>query len=168
MRATPPPPFPWFFSFLCVSTVVITLCSLLQFSPRYLHSIFLFKVFIHFHFILHSSLFLIFPPRPLYSRLQHPTTQTQPVLRESELLKALLLPFPPRRDGKEGTEAGMRLDERSGEDRFVRPKAQRVRGVKMHRITGFLLHVSAGCGTALNSVFVWKSARRGKDFIMFH
>lgn len=58
-----------------------------------LHSTFLFKVFIHFDFILHSSLFLIFLPRPLYSCLQHPAMQTQPVLRGSELLK-WLLPFP--------------------------------------------------------------------------
>lgn len=38
------------------------------------------------------------------------------------------------RERKEGTEGGMRVDERSGKDRFVRPKAEGVQGAKMHRI----------------------------------
>lgn len=79
--------------------------SLLLYFVFYFHSVFLFKVFIHFDFILHSSLFLIFLPRPLYSRLQHPAMQTQPVLRGSELLK-LLLPFPLCRSGPQRKEGG--------------------------------------------------------------
>lgn len=88
------------------------------------HSFSVFKVFIHFSFIPHSSMFLIFLPHPLYSRLQHPAMQTQPVLKGSELLKPLL-PFPLCRSGPQrkvggGTEGGIRGDERNGDGRFVR------------------------------------------------
>lgn len=38
-----------------------------------------------------------------------------------------------RRGRKEGTEGGMRLDERNGEDRFVRTDADGVQGAKMLR-----------------------------------
>lgn len=74
------------------------------------HSFSVFKVFIHFSFIPHSSMFLIFLPHPLYSRLQHPAMQTQPVLKGSELLKPLL-PFPLCRSGPQRKVGGERREE---------------------------------------------------------
>lgn len=70
--------------------VVFLLCDYTQrvFSSASLFSFFfVFKIFIHFDFIFHSFLFLIFLARPLYSRPQLPAMPTQPALRGSELLK---------------------------------------------------------------------------------
>lgn len=73
------------FLFVFIVVVVVFLfCDYLQraFSLAALFSFFfVFKVLIHFDFILHSFLFLIFLPRPLYSRLQLPAMLTQPALR---------------------------------------------------------------------------------------
>lgn len=86
---------------------------------------FVFKVFIHFDFILHSFLFLIFLPRPLYSCLQLLAMLTQPALRGSELLKPLS-PSPPWRCGPQREEWGrwrdQRMSERNGGNGFVRTK----------------------------------------------
>lgn len=72
------------FLFVFIVVVDFLFCDYLQraFSLAALFSFFfVFKVFIHFDFILHSFLFLIFLPRPLYSRLQLPAMLTQPALR---------------------------------------------------------------------------------------
>ena len=128
------------------------LSPLLYFFLFGFRSIFLFKVFIHFEFILHASLFLIFLPRPLCSRLQRPAMQTQPVLRGSELLKPLL-PVPPCSSGLQRKEAGSGgreewgEDERNGENRFVRRKAGWGSGCKDAEKCNCVYTLYTLCGT---------------------
>lgn len=124
---------------LCFFTVLFshTLLSPHRLSP--LLYFFVFKVFIHLDFILHSFLFLIFLSWPLYSCLQHPAMLTQPVLRGSELLKPLL-PFPlcrsgpQRKDGeKGGKDEGMRMNEMMRID-LLEQMQHCVEGVKKHKM----------------------------------
>lgn len=89
----------FYFPTMCLLTMGFLLHSTFPFT------FFVFKVFIHFDFILHSFLFLIFLPLPLFPRLQHPAMLTQPVLRGSELLKPLL-PFPLCTSGPQRKEQG--------------------------------------------------------------
>lgn len=117
--------------FSLIVVVVFLLCDFPQkvFSCAALFSFFfVFKVIIHFDFILHSFLFLIFLPRPLYSRLQLPAMLTQPALRGSELLKPLP-PSPLWRSGPPREDWGRwrdrEMSERNGGKRFVRAKAGR-------------------------------------------
>lgn len=104
--------------------VVFLLCDYLQrvFSSVALFSFFfVFKVVIHFDFILHSFLFLIFLPRLLYSCLQLPAMLTQPALRRSELLKPLppsplWRSGPPREDWGRWRDQEMRVKGMEGKD----------------------------------------------------
>lgn len=116
-----------FFLILIFTSQLVTTVFIGRILSVSLYSALLFKVLIHFDSILHSSLFLIFPPRPLYSRLQHPAMQTQPVQRESELLKPPP-PSPQCRSGpqrKEERQEGRRKGWKKNSEYISRGKTKR-------------------------------------------